>query len=563
MSKIKNEIDDENFVRAPTKTLPVTGVPIAGIRKYAELPCRGQTERDILTFINSCLSAEKIYGCVIRAWWGEGKTDAYENFIKPYLEEKKILSYDVIATTVARILEKRQKEKLSDPVVWIAFLASLFDAVWEERKLKEEADTFKRTEEEVKSDLEFIKRVITQITKKSRKVFFFVDELEQLERLPIREDILLGIRGLFDQKQEILRGNIHLILACTPDAFNRILGSSSQMGGLLERLTLIDLPRPSKDEAVRFVYGLINYAYEGNLTANHPFVNSGPAYAIVYAGHRSPRSMIKALQQLIEFAKRQAYDEGKEGYMKRIDGWDVINAFKNYNLPIFGTQALALDGEILDKITRVLTIRGDERKTNLLIKLTYLLIGEPIPHSLIELSQRLGVSESKIKECVGIANNKTEEAKILNGLLILHLTESSKNIEEIEEDLKNYFVSFVLSNGSSSLQIGTFLPSRDRVLMSIWPDLDLSSSQRIMRKILSYSTEKDYYLISPELIEHIYPNPEFLELDFIKDKNLRLELWKKAYELISEKSALSFCEESLLEVLKNRNITVEKNEGPI
>jgi hypothetical protein len=94
--------------------------------------------------------------------------------------------------------------------------------------------------------------------------------------------------------------------------------------------------------------------------------------------------------------------------------------------------------------------------------------------------------------------------------------------------------------------------------MSIWPDLDLGSAQRILRKILSYSTGKDYYLISPEFIEHIYPNPEFLELDFIKDKNLRLELWKKAYELISEKSALSLCEESLLEILKNQNVTVEK-----
>ncbi|MEM2261171.1 MAG: hypothetical protein QXK24_01840 [Ignisphaera sp.] len=550
MLNIKEE-GSENFVHAPIKSLPVTGVPVAGIRKYAELPCRAQAERDLFTFISSCLNAEKIYGCVIKAWWGEGKTDAYENFIKPMLEEKKILTYDVIATTIARVLEKRQKEGVSDSVVWIAFLASLFDAVWEERKLDGEAELFRRSDEEIKSDPQYITRVVKQLMKKSSKIFFFIDELEQLERLSVREDFLLGVRGLFDQDKEILRGNIHLLLACTPDAFNRIVGSSAQMGGLLERLTLIDLPRPSIEEAVKFVYGLIDYIYEGKLPEQHPFINTGPAYAIIYAGHRSPRSMIKTLQHVIEYAKHQASESGKEGYLKRIDGWDIINALKNYNLPIFGTQALALDGDILQKVTNVLSVKNDEEKTNLLNKLIQLLIGEPVPHSLKELSQRLNISEHRIKEYIGIANNKAEETKLLNGFLILHLAESSKPIEDISEDLKNYFISFVFTNNSRIFKMKTFLPLNYRILMNICPELDLNSAQRISRKISPYSTGEDYYLISPELIQHIYPNPEFLELDFIKDKNIRLELWKKAYEMINERGALSLCEESLLDALKS------------
>jgi len=554
------EYDLENFVPAPTKSLPITGVPVAGIRKYAELPCRAQTERDLLTFINSCLNAEKVYGCVIKAWWGEGKTDAYENFIKPILEEKKILSYEIIATTIARILEKRQKEGTSDPVIWIALLASIFDAVWEERKLKGEEELFRRSEEEIKSDSKYIERVINQLVEKSNKVFFFIDELEQLERLPIRDDVLLGIRGLFDQQERILSGNIHLIMACTPDAFNRLVGSSTQMGGLLERLTPIELPRPSKEEAAKFVYGLVDYIYEGKLPQHHPFINTGPAYAIVYAGHRSPRSMIKALQHIIEYAKHQAKVAGKDGYLKRINGWDIVNALKNYSLPIFGTQALALDGDVLDKIERTLSIKGEEERTKLLIKLIHLLIGEPIPHSLVELSERLNVSEGKIKEFIGIANNKAEESKLLNGLLILNLTESSKPLEEISEDLKNYFISFVFTDNSKAFKTKTFLPSKDRALISICPEIDLNSSQRILRKISSYSTEEDYYLISPEFIEHAYPNPEFLELDFIKDKNLRLELWKNAYETINKEGALSFCEESLLDGLKSLKVLVEGYE---
>jgi hypothetical protein len=553
----KEEI--QNFVNAPARNLPLTGVPVAHIRKYAQLPCRATAERDMLNFISSCLSAEKIYGCVIKAWWGEGKTDAYENFIKPQLEEGKILTFDVVATTIARVFEKRQKEGVSDPVVWMAFLASLFEAIWEEKKSRpEEVKIFERSIDEIKSDFAYIKRVIYQLMEKSSKVFFFIDEVEQLERLPIREDILLGIRGLFDQKEEMLRGNLHLILACTPDAFNRLVGSSAQMGGLLERLTIIELPRPSKEEAVRFVYGLINYMYDGKVPDPHPFLNSGIAYAIVYAGHSSPRSMIKTLQQVVEYAKHQAREAGYEGYLKRIDGWIVVNALKNYNIPIFGSQVTALDGDFLDnKILRILSIEGEPEKTDLLSRLICLLVGEPIPISLSELCLRLNTREQRIKECVGIANNRVEESKVLNGLLILQVDKLSKPEEKIPEDLKHYFLPYLIGSDSKGLKLTLFLPSRDRALRSLFPDLDLENSQRILRKILSYSADEIYYLISPELIEHLYPNPEFLELEFIKDKNKRLELWKSAYEIISEESSLSLCEEALADLVRNLDYGVE------
>jgi hypothetical protein len=548
----------ENLVSVPIRSLPLTGVSVAGIRKYAELPCRATTERDLLNFINSCLNAEKIYGCVIKAWWGEGKTDAYENFIKPQLEEKKILTFDVVATTIARVFEKRQKEGVSDPVIWVAFLASLFEAIWEEKKSRHEAKIFERSIDEIKSDFAYIKRVIQQLMEKSSKIFFFIDEMEQLERLPVREDILLGIRGLFDQKEEILRGNLHLILACTPDAFNRLVGSSAQMGGLLERLMIMELPRPSKEEAVKFVYGLINYMYEGKVPDPHPFLNSGVAYAIVYAGHSSPRGMIKALQQVIEHAKHQAKEAGYEGYLKKIDGWMVIDALKNYNIPIFGSQVTALDGDFLDnRVLRILNIKGEPDKTNLLRKLIYLLIGEPIPILLSELCVRLNAPEQKIKECIGIANNRVEESKILNGLLILQLSKSSEPEENIPEDLRYYFLTYLISDNSNDLKPFLFIPLKDRALKSLFPELDLGTSQKILRKISRYVNGESYYLISPELIEHVYPNPEFLELEFIKDKNRRLELWKNAYEIISEKSSLSLCEETLIDLIRNLSSVVE------
>ncbi|MEM3703841.1 MAG: hypothetical protein QXX79_05450, partial [Candidatus Bathyarchaeia archaeon] len=351
-----------DFIKAPLKTLPATGVPISGIHKYAELPSRQPTERDLRTFLDTCMSANNVNGCVIKAWWGEGKTDAFENFIKPYLENKGQVTFAVTSTTVARVMEQRQKRGMSDPVAWIAFLGALFEAIWQEGKSRpHEVEVFKRTTEE-DSDFEYARRIIERITEKKR-LFIFLDELEQLETRSVRDDMLLGIRGLFDQKEPFLRGNFHIIMACTPDAFNRLIGSSTQMGGFLERLTSIELPRPMEDEAAKFVYGLVNYLYEGKTPSNHPFINSGIAYAIMYAGHRSPRSMIKALQQVIQYTKHLATEKGAKNHLCKIDANIIIGALKNFKLPIFGTEVYALDGELFDRIIRMLVIDGDDERT--------------------------------------------------------------------------------------------------------------------------------------------------------------------------------------------------------
>lgn len=559
MKKTK-ETASEIYIEAPSKTLPVTGVPIAGIRKYAELPSRKPTERDLLNFLNACINANNVNGCVIKAWWGEGKTDAFENFIKPFLEKKDQKTFAVVATTVARVLERRQKEGISDPVAWIAFLGALFEAIWQEGKSRpKDVEVFERAPEEINSDFEYIHRVIERLTEKGKRLFIFLDELEQLEIRSVRDDVLAGIRGLFDQKEQFLKGNIHVIMACTPDAFNRLIGSSTQMGGLLERLGPIELPRPIEDEATKFVYGLVDYLYEGETPSNHPFLNSGIAYAIMYAGHRSPRSMIKALQQVIQYAKHLAVEKGREGCLCKIEGCTVVDALKNYRLPIFGTEVYALDGEIVDRITRMLTIEGDEERTKKLAKLVQLMIGEPLPHSVEEISSRIGISDSKLRELIGIANNRSNETALLNGLLIIPMGEFSALIDKVPEDLRVFLKSFVFRQDTREFISRIFFPTTDRGLKSIQPELDLEAAKKNLRTLLRWRGSGEFYLVAPELIERIYPNPNFLELDFIVDRNKRLELWKEANEKLIERQFLSHGEETLLDLLSKLKVLVEQS----
>lgn len=547
-----------DFIKAPLKTLPATGVPISGIHKYAELPSRQPTERDLRTFLDTCMSANNVNGCVIKAWWGEGKTDAFENFIKPYLENKGQVTFAVTSTTVARVMEQRQKRGMSDPVAWIAFLGALFEAIWQEGKSRpHEVEVFKRTTEE-DSDFEYARRIIERITEKKR-LFIFLDELEQLETRSVRDDMLLGIRGLFDQKEPFLRGNFHIIMACTPDAFNRLIGSSTQMGGFLERLTSIELPRPMEDEAAKFVYGLVNYLYEGKTPSNHPFINSGIAYAIMYAGHRSPRSMIKALQQVIQYTKHLATEKGAKNHLCKIDANIIIGALKNFKLPIFGTEVYALDGELFDRIIRMLVIDGDDERTNKLANLITTMIGEPLPHSIDELSSRIGVSESKIKELIGIANNRSDETALLNGLLILQVAEISTSIDKISKDMQIFLKSFVFRNENSEFILRTFFPVTEKGLKSLRPELDIEEARKILKILLRWRKSGDFYLISPELIDRIYPNPNFLELDFIIDRNKRLELWKEANEKLIEREFLLYGEETLVDMLKKLGILVEQS----
>ena len=542
------DIDSGNLIPAPIKELPVTGVPITGLRRYASLPSRKSAERDLSVFINECMRSDRIYGCVIKAWWGEGKTEAYENFIKPEVKRLGQDTYDVTATTIARIFERNQKEGKADPVVWRAFLSALFEALWEEGKIKPKGNIpLKRQPHE--SDREYIERIL-QLVCKNNKTFIFIDEVEQLEPRESKDEILLGIRGLFDQKEETLRGNIHLIMACTPDAFNRLVSSSTQMGGLIERLKIIDLPRPTDEEAIRFIYGLVDYIYDGKLPDTHPFLNSGSAYAIMNASHKSPRGMIKILQQVIAYSRMLADQNGHSGYMYRIDGNIIVHALRNYNIGLFGTQVPALDNEPFERILKVTRVERDSKKTKKIQNLLTILIGEPIPHSIGELCSRIKIPERFLKDIVSIINNRVMESDLFDRWLILPLIEVRSERKPLSETLKKFLLSFLFYDRNGSLSRRNFIPMRYQAIMSISPRISMIEAQKIERKLLTYSSGTIYYLLSPRFLQHLYPNPDFLELSFIRDKNKRLELWKEAYERIHEKDSPILIEDSLLDLLK-------------
>ena len=93
--------------------------------------------------------------------------------------------------------------------------------------------------------------------------------------------------------------------------------------------------------------------------------------------------------------------------------------------------------------------------------------------------------------------------------------------------------------------------------MSMHQDLNITAAQRIFHRFASYLDMNDYYMISPEFVQRIFPNPDFLELDFIVDKNKRLELWKEAYERVNEIGILSQAEDSLVNLLKSVRVLVE------
>jgi hypothetical protein len=226
-------------------------------------------------------------------------------------------------------------------------------------------------------------------------------------------------------------------------------------------------------------------------------------------------------------------------------------------LPIFGTQVLALDGEILNRILNLLDIKGETEKTKQIKKLIQLLIGEPIPHSIEELGSRIGTSETRIKELIGIANNRMNESGLVTGWLVLSVSESLTSTDKILGEFKICPMLFVFREGNNNFISRKFLPTKSQALMSIYPELGTSIAQKITYKITSYCNSDEFYLISPKIIDLIYPNPDFIELDFIVDKNKRLELWKEAYERINERGILSEIESSLLSLMKNQKIAVE------
>jgi len=542
-----NDVLNKTLTKRPIRNLPFTGIPVSDIRDYTVLESRIPAERDLANFITDITDTNRVNVCVVKAWWGEGKTDAYENFLQPLFNKKNIPSENIIATTVARIFERRESNNLTDPVPHVAFLACVFEAIWEEGITQDKFDIQRKENE---TDKKYVNRVLNNIKLKKTKLVIFIDEVEQLEPRTSREDIFSGLRGAIDDNKQQIKGLIQFILACTPDAWVRLAQSSIQMGGLLQRLRIVDLPTPQEDESLSYVFGLLNYLYEKKLPDPHPFKSMGIVYAIIYAAHRNPRCMIKTLQQIINTSIYTVSGDLNDSIFQ-IDSELVIKSLSDFNLPLFGTDVPAFDSDLYDKISESIIIKDDDR-TGYMEKICEMLCGEPYIHNIGDLKNELNVSDRRLSNYINTINLRVKQKGLLNGDMILPFSSIKHSIDKIPEDLILYLRKKIVSMDNID-DVRYVAPSDRKSFVQIFPEISGSLASSIFNRLSRLYTKNQYLMISDELLQRLYPSPEFIELDFLNDKSKRLPIWKNAFELLSERESNSKIENILILALQEIN----------
>lgn len=572
------------------KLPPATGIPFSGF-EYAKIESRAPIAKTLETFLNIYRNAKSLNVAVIRAEWGEGKTDAYERYIKPEAENKNDFVYHVSTSTIVRVISKSDDLFPLDNTASSIILASVFYALKDELRARNESDNLfpnylKSKDKEGKGYID--KTLRTHFPEKNNKrMFIFIDEFEEIltSGSENQKAILSGIKELVNGQLKLIHeggefeGKVHFIIASTPYAYNRIVEDvelAQIFGSFASRVKLIDLPQIRKKEAIQFLIDLIKYSYSGKLPIQLPFKSSGIFNGVYTISQRNIRALLQLYIEIMSSAARN-------GDMEVIDYILFINALKGKELTLYGGSTKCIDDDLLLKIEdTLLNIRTHgERCANLF----RLFVGELHPFSINEINNRLVLSsESSVHSIVEMINQELKKIGIQEAIMrFCPLKEGSSekavidsigpidgeivildarlSVEKFIDELVYYDVD------STDKLISTIIFPKEREDLQLLFDLTEAQADILYKRAFKYFEEtakERCYMLSKELINQLFPSPTWLLIDFIKDRNKRMELWREVLKSFSE-NVWRF-RDGLVEVLnKSEKIKIEpdKNNFPL
>jgi len=545
------------FIRLPHPQ----AVPFTGFR-FAKIPSRNSVEKNLRSFLKKTREARSLTVAVIKAEWGEGKTDAFERYIKPEVESQGDIAYLVSTSTIVNKLSKAGTLFPTSPPESQTLLTTIFYSVKDELKARGENYTLFPKEKEFEDTLLYIKETLENhlgdARGKKRRMYIFIDEFEEilLQPIEIQRKFLSGIKELINGQLGMIHENgefqgcLHFIIACTPYAYNRlkedvnlkqIFGSISSRIGM----NVIELPQISREESLKFLMDIIKYCYNGEIP--RPFVvkSSGILNSICTISQRNLRPMIQLLVELLNAA---SFD--RKLYV--IDYNILIDTLKGREISIYGEVTSCIDNDLWGKIERALiNIRNYGDKC---LELFKMLAGELKPFSVQEIAQRLGFSETEIHKLVEMINQELRKIGISRAISRFEPLKETKDINSFIESLKPVNGQIILLN--SKIPLSVF---KDELIhfelmydgkispIMVFPreidefvrlfetyeaiEIDEGEAEAFKRRIRDYydfSAKNRRFMLSKEITLQLYPSPLVMQLDFIIDRPKRMSLWREA-----------------------------------
>ncbi|MEM2741308.1 MAG: hypothetical protein QXD95_04085 [Nitrososphaeria archaeon] len=543
------------YIRLP----PTHPVPFAGF-KFAKIPSRGPVERRLVQALKKTREATTLTVTIIKAEWGEGKTDAFERYIKPEVESNGDIAYLVSTSTIINKLSKAGVLLPTNPPESVTLLSIIFYSVKDELKSRNEDYSLFPDETLHKDPQTYIAETLRNhlMTKTQKRMYIFIDEFEEILIHPaeIQKKFLSGLKELINGQLKIIhtdgefQGCVHFFIACTPYAYNRLkedIELKEIFGSISSRIgtNIIDLPQISRGEAIQFIMDILKYCYNGKLPTPLPIKSSGVLNGISTISQRNLRPMIQFIGDLLNAAST-------DDKLAVIDYQIFIDSMKGKEISVFGETTSCIDNDLFTKIERaLLNVKSYGAKC---LELFKLLAGEFKPFSLREIETRLGLESSQIHSLVEIINqelNKIGVSKAISRLLPL---KEGKDVDSVIDSLnpvegaifllhnkiplnKFYeeFVHYEVDENGNLQPILVIPKDDDEVIRAfeVFEDVrideeDVKFLKRKMENFLELIAKETRFILSKELSLQLFPSPIISQIDFIEDRQKRMGLWREA-----------------------------------
>jgi len=520
--------------------------------------------KDFINFSKKHASGSKAYPII--GEWGQGKTDSYFRFIKPYVESMGDHAFYVSTSTLSRTYKNRDVNNVADKtnLVSLKLLACLFEGIRSEARC--ENSTKLPILEEYPNPDTYIRDILNDLTEKnSKKIYIFLDEFEEIlnQKEEILRDIISGIKETINGNYQLIhasgefKSSIHIFMGITPDALYKLRtmeGTEEIFGGLLRRLSAIELKGLNRKEGIFYLKGLLEESYENDMPTPYPIENYGLFNTLFKISQKNIGNLRKLYTSLFNSLEN-------EELLNVLDYHNLLEFLERNKVFVYGSQAPCIEKDTYYRILDYLEEQKNEEEGLVAVELFKLLLADSKPMDAEDLAQRLKIDKDLILRGITIINrNISENEQIKSSILSLSPLKNDKKLEDITnvvfkrdivEDEANEKLELVLGDkkpyreyldefidritffdlnydNNNELTSQIYLPFSETDTRMFFKNEILDEEAReisLKFKDLVDNTKIQY--LSNDLVQNlIYPTPIPRDLNFIKDKETKLEIWR-------------------------------------
>lgn len=522
--------------------------------------------------------------------WGQGKTDSYFRFIKPYVENKGDYAFYLSTSTLSRIYKNKDVNNVADKtnLISLKFLASLFEGIRSEERC-ENSRKIPILEEYPDPD-SYMKDILEDLTEKNgKKIFIFLDEFEEIlnQKEEILRDIISGIKETINGNYQLIHNNgdykasIHLFMGITPDALYKLRtmeGTEEIFGGLLRRLNAIELKGINRKEGILYLKGLLEESYENDMPNPYPIENYGLFNTIFKISQKNIGNLRKLYTNLFNSLEN-------DGMLEVLDYQNLLEFLERNKVFVYGAQAPCIEKDTYYRILQYLEEQKNEEDGLVAVELFKLILADFKPLDIEYLAKRLNKDKNLILRGITIINrNINENEQIKSSILRVSPLKDDKKLENIIKEVFQRDIVFDETTERYEIVLGDKKPYReyldefvDRITF-----FDLDDNNTLSSKIYLPFEETDTKMffkneisqdeaieisfkfrelvdtkveyLSNDLVQNlIYPTPMPRDLNFIKNKEKKLELWRDVLKNHTEYSE-KYISPAFLKALINSEI---------